>query len=292
MPPELEPFVRNLDDLNRDILRLFFAIGTLLLPIAYIFHSRLSRRTTVPEYLREAERLSNAQANSFLRTHLFQIFWLALAYAAWYFVDWNEISERYDLFEFAFYDWVYAFIYPLFSFCWLWQIRKTLQSMPEQSWKSKQSSMFVTMIWTVFALTGAKSFAWRLGLFSLVYVVFAIRGDLSLALIISRGANPLSAYMQSFKFSKKRFSQFSWLFCSIAALAWFAVIFSKLTHAIYFYIQPAQSPGINLNIALPILIAVDTTCSALLTYFDSQLMLRGVKLAEAIEMEESGTNGG
>lgn len=212
-------------------------------------------------------------------------FWLVIAYFLCNCAHWEQLAANIPPFATDFLDEFHDYIYPLFSFAWLWKLCQELASADGKSFAREQNNFLMPLIWTVIALKGAKVFAALLGPLALIYVVLAIRGDLSLALIMSRGANPISAYIESFRLSKSRFSLFSWMFSGNAAFAWMVYSLSKLSLLIVYLLDllsfPLQPHLISLLITL-----AESLCAAGLVYCDSKIMTRGIKLLEEFHSQQ------
>jgi len=271
----------------RDIARICTALAVFVLPIAFLIHSLIAYRKQMPLYMPEIKKTGAATAATFLNSHMPRLAVLTVIYFAWNYLTLGDLPLKYPWILSDEFSNLHSFIYPLFSFAWLWTLSQELAPSAVQQWRSKQGSIFVTAFWVTLSLVGAKGLAYSLGILAFIYVAYAIRGDLSLALIMTRGANPFTAYWQSFRISTKRFTQFSWMFSKTACIAWLTfTVFNIPRLAVYY--MPANDDHFNISpyIMISIFTIIETACAALLTYFDSLIMVRGIKLLEEIEKEE------
>lgn len=144
--------------------------------------------------------------------------------------------------------------------------------------------MLTALLWTVFALYGAKSVATFMGLLAMVYTLLAVRGDLSLALIVTRGMNPISAFLTSFKYSRGRALQFAWTFSLLAGVAW-VIYFQVGTVRAATYISELLDYQTNPTLQSFIEGIVFALSSLCLSFIDSLIFVRGVHFLNHIEAE-------
>jgi hypothetical protein len=246
----------------------------ILLPIAFLVHNRIARKKSVPAYAKDIEVSSNQTIRQFAAANRGRFLWLVTAYLLCNCAHWEQLPANIPPVATDFLMDLHDYIYPLFSFAWLWRLRQELASANRKAYTGDQSIFLMPLIWTVIALKGAKVFAALLGPLALIYVVLAIRGDLSLALIISRGTNPFSAYIESFRLSKSRFSLFSWMY----SLSRLSLLIVYVLDLLSFPLQPHLT-------ALLITLA-DSLCAAGLVYCDSKIMTRGIKLLEEFHSQQ------
>lgn len=272
-------------DTARDVFRIYLAIVLILLPIAFLVHNRIARKKSVPAYVKDIEVSSNQTIRQFAAENRGRFLWLVTAYLLCNCAHWEQLSANIPPFATDLLDDLHDYIYPLFSFAWLWKLRQELASADRKASTGDQSIFLMPLIWTVIALKGAKVFAALLGPLALIYVVLAIRGDLSLALIISRGTNPFSAYIESFRLSKSRFSIFSWMFSGTAAFAWFVYSLSRLSLLIVYVLDLLSIP-LQPHLTALLTTLADSLCAAGLVYCDSKIMTRGIKLLEEFHSQQ------
>ena len=246
-------------------------------------HGRLARKKNVPAYLQTIDQAANTIAKTFFQQNYSGFFWIILVYSAITWAAWLNSPFGDEEFYYSVVDWLRFLVYPLFSFAWLRELYQSRTNESASKWKDHQFPPLLTLASVVIVLASAKECVMVAGLFALPYVVFAIRGDLTLALLFSQGCNPVKAYLQSFSLSKGRFMHFSWMFSGLSGLAWVTVMFSRLPF-FWYNLCKLQAPA-SPELMFLLLSIVEPVCIAVFIYLDSIILMRGLLLSEKLKEE-------
>lgn len=276
-------------DTARDIVRVWTAFGTLLIPLCFFWHAKRSNKNALPEFLREMQGDSwRAALGLFRRRWWHVLLLLAIFWTLKYFVSIQEIQSE-TLLDVL--DNADVLLYPLLSFSFLWCLKDDLSASPERPIVASTPSIVLTFMWAVLILCFTKGSAQWFGLFSMVYVLIAVRGDLTLALVFTRALNPVSAMWKSFQYSKGRTKQFAWTFSLLSGSAWLMIELASVgNHQVLNYLenlnvqlQPEWELATEILIRVPLIVA--------LSFIDCLFLVRGVRFLHRIE-GESITEGG
>ena len=284
MPAEAQQLADFRYDLARDIVRVWTATGSLLLPLCFFWHGLRVTAKEIPDFLKDLQKESLRTVTKIFRERWWLIVFPLGAWVALDHVYTIEPEEGYPELFSSLLSISSGLLYPIFSFSFIWQLRNRLAPSLNDKVKVADQSMLVALLWIVFALYGAKSIATFMGLLAMVYTLFAVRGDLSLALIVNRGMNPISAFLTSYKYSRGRAVQFAWTFSLLSGVAW--VIYVQ-TGAVRSGIYVSELLNNQIEPTLQsfiegLVFALSTLC---LSFIDSLIFLRGVCYLKYLEAE-------
>ncbi len=286
MPSEAQQLAEYGYDLARDITRVWTGLGMLLLPLCFFWHGLRVKAKDIPDFLKDLQKESLHTVTEIFKERWWLVVCLLGAWFALGHLYTTEPEGGYPEPFSSLLAYSFCFLYPIFSFSFIWQLRNKLAQSLNHKVKISDQSMFMALLWTVFALYGAKSVATFMGLLAMVYTLVAVRGDLSLALIVTRGMNPISAFLTSFKYSRGRAVQFAWTFSLLAGVAW--VIYVQVgTVRAATYISELLNFEINSTLQTFIEGIAFALSSLGLSFIDSLIFVRGVHFLNHIEADLS-----
>lgn len=285
MPSETQLLADYAYDTASDIVRIWTAMGTILLPLCFFWHAR-KRDKSVPAFIGELQSESWLVACSIFQRRWWHIlvflvfFWLQ-RYYLWTVPQianselWQEVACEDRL------------LYPVLSFSFLWCLKDELRTEKCRSMVYSTPSFVLTFIWTLVAMLCSKGSAQFFGFFSMFYVLLAVRADLTLALIFTRSMNPISAMWKSLLYSQGRAKQFAWTFSLLAGTAWALIFLSRIFLSgleqffehLQFQLNPLWHFVIESVFSVPVYI--------ILAFVDCLYLARGVRFLQHIESQSN-----